>query len=115
MKTRSITRFHKPLCAVAVSMAAMVASAPSMADVTANVSITNNYIWRGLTQTMNDPAIQGGIDYSHESGFYAGTWVSNAGYVAEDAFNYEHDLYFGFAGETDAFSYDVGYLYYNYD
>ena len=115
MKTRSITRFHKPLCAVAVSMAAMAASAPSMAEVTANVSITNNYIWRGLTQTMNDPAIQGGIDYSHESGFYAGTWVSNVGYVAEDAFNYEHDMYFGFAGETDMFSYDVGYLYYNYD
>lgn len=113
MKKSSISR--KTLCAAALSMAAMGIAAPSMAEVTANVSVTNNYIWRGLTQTMNEPAVQGGIDYSHESGFYAGTWVSNVGYVSEDIFNYEHDLYAGFAGEAGGFSYDVGYLYYNYD
>ena len=81
----------------------------------ANAAMTNNYIWRGLTQTENEAAIQGGIDYAHESGFYAGTWVSNVNYGPSDVYSYEHDLYAGFAFETGAISWDVGYLYYNYD
>lgn len=84
-------------------------------SLTANVSATNNYIWRGLTQTLNDGAVQGGIDYAHDSGFYIGTWASNVKYGAEDVFSYEHDMYFGYAGEVDGLSYDIGYLYYNYD
>lgn len=97
-------------------LAASVISAPVYADdLTANVSVTNNYIWRGLTQTTNEAAVQGGIDYFHDSGFYAGTWASNVQYGADDVYSYEHDLYAGFAGMAEGFSYDVGYLYYNYD
>lgn len=82
----------------------------------ANISATNNYIWRGLTQTENEAAVQGGLDYAHESGLYLGTWTSNVNYGAGDNFSYEHDLYVGFAGEfAGGVSYDVGYLYYNYD
>lgn len=109
------TRIQKTLLAVAVSSATLFASAPSFAELSANVSVTNNYIWRGLTQTTNDAAVQGGIDYAHESGFYAGTWASNVNYGADDVYSYEHDLYFGFSGEAGDFTYDVGYLYYNYD
>ena len=43
----------------------------------ANIGAVSNYIWRGVTQTGDQAAIQGGIDVSHESGFYAGTWASN--------------------------------------
>ena len=109
------TSIQKTLLAVAVSSAALLTSAPSFAELSANVSVTNNYIWRGLTQTTNDAAVQGGIDYADESGFYAGTWVSNVNYGADDVYSYEHDLYFGFSGEAEGFTYDVGYLYYNYD
>jgi len=105
----------KVLLATTVSAVAMLTAAPSYADLTANVSVTNNYIWRGLTQTINEAAVQGGIDYASDSGFYAGTWVSNVSYDSDDAYSYEHDMYFGFAGETETFSYDIGYLYYNYD
>ncbi len=84
------------------------------AEVIGNVGISNNYIWRGLTQTTNEPAISGGIDYSHESGFYIGTWASNVQYASDDIFSYEHDVYFGFAG-GDEVTWDVGWLYYNYD
>lgn len=115
MKNSITTTFKKPLLVAAVSMAAMAVSAPSMAEVTANVSLTNNYIWRGLTQTINESATQGGIDYANDSGFYAGTWVSNVSYDSDDAYSYEHDMYFGFAGEAGGLSYDIGYLYYNYD
>ncbi len=43
----------------------------------ANIGAVSNYIWRGASQTSDGPAVQGGIDVEHESGFYAGTWASN--------------------------------------
>jgi uncharacterized protein (TIGR02001 family) len=90
-------------------------AAPTWAELSANVSVTNNYIWRGLSQTENEAAVQGGIDWAHQSGFYVGTWVSNVNYGAADVYSYEHDVYAGFGGQIGEISYDVGYLYYNYD
>ncbi len=46
-------------------------------SISANIGAVSNYMWRGVTQTGDQPAIQGGLDFSHESGFYAGTWISN--------------------------------------
>jgi len=105
---------NKSLIAIALG-SSFFAATPAFAELSANVSVTNNYIWRGLTQTTNEAAVQGGIDYSHESGFYAGTWASNVQYGADDVYSYEHDLYVGYSGEAGDFTYDVGYLYYNYD
>ncbi|WP_372762782.1 TorF family putative porin [Pseudoalteromonas sp.] len=83
------------------------------AEVTANAAATSNYLWRGQQQTGGDAAISGGIDYSSESGFYAGSWVSNASWA--DEMTYELDLYAGFGGAiNDSVSYDVGYIYYAY-
>lgn len=84
-------------------------------DFTANASFSNNYLWRGLTQSENEPAISGGIDYAHDSGWYIGTWVSNVEYGTTDTYSYEHDMYIGYAGEYQEIGYDFGYLYYNYD
>lgn len=83
-------------------------------DLTANAGITNNYVWRGLTQTLNDAAVSGGLDFAADNGFYVGTWVSNVKYGDSDAYSFEHDIYFGIGGGED-FTWDVGYLYYNYD
>lgn len=105
----------KVLLTSAVSAVILMASAPSYAQLTANASVTNNYLWRGLTQSINEAAVQGGVDYASDSGFYIGTWTSNVSYDSDDAYSYEHDVYFGFAGEAEGFSYDLGYLYYNYD
>lgn len=93
----------------------LLATPPVFADLAANVGITNNYIWRGLTQSNNAVALSGGLDYSNANGFYAGTWVSNVEYASDDTYSYEHDLYAGFAAESGEFSYDVGWLYFNYD
>lgn len=93
----------------------LLASTSAQAEWSANASITNNYLWRGLTQSVNLPATQGGIDYAAENGFYAGTWISNVEYDAGDAFSYEHDMYFGLSGEASGIGYDIGYLYFNYD
>lgn len=107
--------FKKTLLTAALTSSTLFAVSPAYADLSANVSVTNNYIWRGLTQTTNEAAVQGGIDYAHDSGFYAGTWASNVQYGADDVYSYEHDLYAGYSGEVGDISYDVGYLYYNYD
>jgi len=88
---------------------------------TGNIGLFSQYIFRGLTQTNEEPALQGGMDYSHASGFYAGTWGSNVS-VLRDSGAYssggslELDIYGGFKGsigKTD-FGYDVGLLYYWY-
>ncbi len=84
-------------------------------ELTANATVTSNYLWRGLTQSLNEVATQGGIDYVDNSGFYVGTWVSNVEYAPGDDFSYEHDVYFGYGGEAKGISYDFGYLFYNYD
>jgi uncharacterized protein (TIGR02001 family) len=98
----------KTLIATAVAGSLMASSA--MAGVSMNVGATSNYMWRGYTQSGEDAAISGGLDYAHDSGFYAGTWTSSLG-----GGQYELDGYLGFGGEfaTD-FSYDVGYIYYAY-
>lgn len=102
----------------ALVIGALMASALSFQSaavegLSANVGLTSNYLWRGVTQTDDAAAISGGIDYSHSSGFYAGTWVSNVDF-GDDA-SYELDGYFGFSGElTKELSYDVGYIYYAY-
>lgn len=89
-------------------VAASIAS-PTMAELTANVGATSNYIWRGVTQTADDAAVSGGIDYSNESGLYAGTWTSNV------SGGHEVDLYFGYAGQAGDVEYDAGYIYYAYN
>lgn len=99
------------IAALALSMG----SGTAVAQISANASVTNNYIWRGLTQSMNQAAVQGGLDWASDSGFYVGTWASNVEYAPGDPYSYEHDVYFGYAGESGDISYDVGWLYYNYD
>lgn len=91
----------------AVVLAASIAT-PSMADVSANVAASSNYVWRGVTQTSDESAISGGIDYSNDNGIYVGTWTSNV-----DSGN-ELDLYFGYGGEAGDIAYDAGYIYYAY-
>jgi len=86
----------------------------------ANVGLYSNYVFRGISQTGGDPAIQGGLDYTHSSGFYLGTWASNVGWIEDyqgyDSGNVEIDVYGGFRGgigKTD-FTFDVGAIQYMY-
>lgn len=104
-----------------VAMAEDAAPAPAAPApaVVANVGFVSNYVFRGITQTIGKPAIQGGFDYAHSSGFYAGVWGSNVSWItgsgaAGDA-SMEGDTYLGMRNSfaTD-FSYDVGLIRYNY-
>ncbi|MFZ9611304.1 MAG: TorF family putative porin [Methylococcales bacterium] len=87
----------------------------SYAQVTGNISVTSDYRFRGISQTANSQALQGGIDYVNKSGFYAGNWnssVSSALYT--DSIGMENDVYAGFKKEVvKGVTIDVGsYNYY---
>jgi len=97
---------------LSITLLTALTSPASFADVTANVSASSNYYWRGVTQTNDAAAVSGGIDYSGDSGFYAGTWTSNIDFGSEAS--YELDFYAGYSKELESFSYDVGYIYYSY-
>jgi uncharacterized protein (TIGR02001 family) len=83
--------------------------------ITGNMAIVSDYRFRGITQTFEKPAIQGGIDYSHSSGIYLGNWNSN---VSEGAgfpeANLEMDFYGGWKYASGDWGLDVGAIYYYY-
>ena len=89
--------------------AALMTSGSAFAGVTGNVAVFSDYVFRGISQTASDSAVQGGLDYSHASGFYAGAWVSDTAFGS-----YETDLYAGFSGKAGDVGYDVGYIFYGY-
>jgi len=96
---------------------AMVIFSSSMAiqsaEFESNVAIANDYVWRGMTQTSEEPAISGGFDIAGESGLYFGTWASNVEFG--DGAALELDWYAGYANELEnGLSYDIGYLAFTY-
>jgi uncharacterized protein (TIGR02001 family) len=111
------------LAALAVPTLAMAEDAPaSPHTVTGNVGMVSNYVFRGITQTSHNPAVQGGFDYAHASGLYAGVWGSNVSWIADSgavtpggSVGMELDTYAGFKSTfAEDFSYDVGFVRYNY-
>ena len=80
----------------------------------ATVTGTNDYVFRGVTQTDEEFAIQGSMDYSHASGVYVGAWASNIDFGDGNGESSELDVYGGFANSVSGIDYDVGFIYYNY-
>lgn len=100
--------------AVAVGAAVMGLSGMAQAGFSANVALTSDYMFRGISQNDNDMAIQGGFDYNHDSGFYAGVWGSNVSAKAFNGSSMELDTYLGWSGDVGPVSLDAGALRYNY-
>ncbi len=98
---------------LATAVAAVLTSGVATAELSGNAAIASNYIWRGVTQTTDQASGQGGIDWGHESGVYAGTWVSNVDFSGLGD-GYEMDVYAGYAGEVGDIGYDVGVISYQY-
>jgi uncharacterized protein (TIGR02001 family) len=113
------------LAAIACAAAALAAGARAADDAasahhfTANVGVYSQYVFRGLTQSNERPAVQGGFDYTHDGGFYAGTWLSNVSWFADtnagNSSSLEWDGYLGFRNTLlPGVTADVGYLRYEY-
>jgi uncharacterized protein (TIGR02001 family) len=128
--------------AIAAGIGLLVLTAPALAqdeddedwlpgDLSGNVSIVTDYSFRGLSQTNKNMALQGGIDWEHDTGFFVGTWGSSLDFSGDpikfidaDGFDpddpeiektvslttgayLEQDFYGGYAGAWDKFSYDL--------
>ena len=107
-----------------LSTVAIAADAPAaeveVSPITANVSLTSDYRYRGISQSNLSPAIQGGFDYAHESGFYIGNWNSSINWVNTNSpsvsSSIEMDFYAGIKKELigEGFASDLGVLQYYY-
>ena len=100
----------------------MAVATSAHAGTTGSVALTSDYVFRGVSQTDGKPALQGGIEFASEGGFYAGAWGSNVSWLSDlsttaapISSSLELDVYGGYRGKfSDAVSYDVGLLYYAY-
>jgi len=115
----------KRILATAVTLAlgaplAVQAAETSDHSFTGNVGVFTNYLFRGVSQTSEKPAVQGGFDYGHSSGAYAGVWGSNISWLSDfgvyTASSLELDAYAGYKGSIGktGIGYDVGGIFYYY-
>lgn len=113
---------------------AFAADEPEASPITANVTVVNDYRYRGISQSNFKPAIQGGFDYAHDSGFYIGNWNSSISWISDyygpqgglngknGTTSYkvsapiEMDFYAGYKKELigEGFASDIGVLQYYY-
>jgi len=102
----------------ALGCAGDVLAGDSPHQFSANVAITTDYRFRGISQTSEDPAVQGGFDYAYGPlGFYAGVWASSLDFNVPDPdpADVEIDFYAGLAGRFGGgLDWDAGVLYYAY-
>ena len=112
----------KSLLVAAVAISALFAGGAAMAQDSAgalsyNVALTTNYVWRGISQTADNAALQGGIDYKKGT-FYAGAWASNVDFgkdsVGDNVASTELDLYLGITPTWGNYSFDFGAIAYTY-
>jgi uncharacterized protein (TIGR02001 family) len=116
----SIALAQTPAPAPAPAAAPAAAPAPEPAPehtFSGNIGVATSYIYRGLNQSNYKPALQLGLDYSHSSGFYVGTWASSIKWLKDFGISSgkaEIDLYAGYKGTVGDIGYDVGFLRYEY-
>jgi uncharacterized protein (TIGR02001 family) len=110
---------HKSLSLLALSL---FAGSVYAQGISYNVGVVNNYLYRGISQTRGDPAVQAGLDYAHKNGFYVGAWASSIKWIEDAGLPNnrlngptELDLYAGYKFDlTPGIGMDVGVLRYEY-
>jgi uncharacterized protein (TIGR02001 family) len=108
------------VCAILLGLAA--ASEPVHAGLSGSAALTSDYVFRGVSQSNSDPAIQAGFEFASDGGWYAGTWGSSISWLsdlsgpgAEISSSVELDVYGGYRGQfSEAVSFDVGAISYWY-
>lgn len=107
------------LCFVATPAAAQESSGetapPPPIKVTGSVALVSDYRFRGVSQSDEEMALQGGLTATHKSGLYAAAWASNlAGWGTFGGANLELDLIGGFKLPVSDGTLDVGLTWYMY-
>ncbi|HEU5337914.1 MAG TPA: TorF family putative porin [Sulfuricaulis sp.] len=113
--------FQKTVLASSLLLVSVSAVAADKLPVSGNVALTTNYVWRGVSQSAENPALQGGFDYEHDKGFYLGTWASGLNWGNDavtsadgDGASIEVDLYGGYKFKAGPIDMDVGFIHYMY-
>lgn len=119
----SRTTASKTCAATIVSLAlAGLGMANAHAGTSGSLALTSDYLFRGISQNNQEPALQGGIEYAADSGFYVGSWGSNVSWLSDTnvspdsiSNSLELDFYGGYRGKFgESVGFDVGALYYWY-
>jgi uncharacterized protein (TIGR02001 family) len=113
-----------------IAIALLLAAAPARdayAGTAGSVTLTSDYVFRGVSQTNQEPALQAGLEFTADSataagGFYVGAWGSNISWLSDltaagvpVSSSLELDVYGGYRGKfSDKLGFDVGALYYWY-
>jgi uncharacterized protein (TIGR02001 family) len=104
--------------ACSTPFAVLAQAAPAKAEpeftIAGNAGLFSDYRFRGYSQTDYNPALQGGIDFAHKSGFYLGNWNSNVNSTLYNGASLEMDFYGGYKTTFGDFGLDVGTIYYYY-
>ena len=107
------------LVLIGAAAAVLAIAAPAAAqddggwDFSANLGVTSDYVFRGVSQTEEDPAIQGGLDVTNGQ-VYAGVWASNVSFPGDPDTSAEIDLYGGFKPQVAGWTLDIGAIAYLY-
>jgi uncharacterized protein (TIGR02001 family) len=103
------------LCSAYLLSTGAVAAAAQEVELTGNVSLASDYAFRGISQTLEEPAVQGGLDVAGPAGVYVGAWGSSVNFGEElPRAQLELDVYGGIAPSVAGFDLDLGALYYLY-
>lgn len=82
-----------------------------------NIGVTSDYVFRGISQSDNDPALQGGVDVAWGI-IYAGIWSSMVDFGDAPPANAEVDWYGGIRPTWNSplglMNLDFGAIYYSY-
>jgi uncharacterized protein (TIGR02001 family) len=99
-------------------LGALSGAARAEASVSGNVALTTDYVFRGISQTDDDPAIQGGFDYANDDlgglPVYAGVWSSSLDFGETVDSGIEVDVYAGIRPVFGPLATDFGVIGYFY-
>ena len=124
-------KYNWPVALLTLATMSFVEAAEAESALSFNVGVVNNYLYRGISQTRGEPAVQGGLDYAHKSGVYVGAWASSIKWIEDYSYTgdanatkgnwtsttgtTELDLYVGYKFDlAPGMGMDLGYLRYEY-
>lgn len=97
----------------ALALSTLLASTASAGEFSGDVGIVSDYVFRGVSQNDEDPAVQAGLTYTLDSGFYVGTWGSQVDFGSEADF--EVDFFAGYGFDiSESVAADIQVLRYMY-
>jgi len=113
MNNRTLT--FAAFCLLSLPAAAIAQAPADPPALTGNATLVSDYRFRGISQTFGGPALQGGADYNHSSGFYVGNWNSSVTTLSyPNGAGLEMDLYAGYKKSFGDVTLDVGAIQYYY-